>query len=647
MNGFIYIIYNKLFKDGQIKIGSTYNYIIRYFNYQTYYQYPCKYIAIYKILKSKYNCYQIDYIIQNRLNNYRYRIYGGGIEHYNINRPSLIIQILFNIFDIKFEKILNINEQKFKRPTQIELINFISKENLIKIKIPNFIIKQNNNFNKFKLKSYQSEIIFNIIKYFKLNNKGIISLPPGMGKTIISLYYSIKYHHKILILCTQKLICNEFFINLNKFFTNINFKIYIINSDNKIILPNINFKKYIIITTYRSSFNYHLNLYKHDIIIYDEAHHTAQQKNNIPIFQNNNTLNYYSKFKLFLTATPKIYKYNYNNEKEEYLSMDDSLIYGHIINKKISLIKAIDKKFLSPYKFYISNNYKNPFGLIEELIKLKRQKILLYFNYVWNSKKVYYKLQQKYQTFHLDGTTNPKQREYIIKFFEYSPNLTILCNVNVISEGVSINNIDTIVFMEKRKSEIMLFQNIGRGLRLHKNKKNCIIVLSHNLNHNKFIFNTFFTYDKIGFRKEIDKVINNNNVSFKTYFGISNLIVKLYELKQINKLLYEFNYLKKEIKNKFTNKIQYLKSNYMKTPNIYYKLYWNGWYDFLDINTSLFIQDKNNWIQYCKQLNINSVEQYHKICFYDKKLPEMFADFYKNFTNFNHELNIKKIKRRR
>eukprot|EP01084_Bolivina_argentea_P171472 297071_1 len=68
------------------------------------------------------------------------------------------------------------------------------------------------------------------------------------------------------------------------------------------------------------------------------------------------------------------------------------------------------------------------------------------------------------------------QRKQTFYKFEHSE-IGIICSSRVLNEGVDLPFVDTIMFVEPRRSTIDIVQCIGRGLRLHNNLKKCNILL--------------------------------------------------------------------------------------------------------------------------------------------------------------------------
>ena len=87
--------------------------------------------------------------------------------------------------------------------------------------------------------------------------------------------------------------------------------------------------------------------------------------------------------------------------------------------------------------------------------------------------------------------------------------------------------------------------------------------------------------------------------------------------------------------------------NYIENPEEYFKFkgVWSNPYDFLGVDTTKFIQDKNDWINFCKENNVKLLDDYKELCKIYEKLPLSPIDFYKNFSNIPKEIGINKNRR--
>jgi len=142
--------------------------------------------------------------------------------------------------------------------------------------------------------------------------------------------------------------------------------------------------------------------------------------------------------------------------------------------------------------------------MVKELIdKHNRKKIVLFFNRVENSKK----FASDNGFLHVDGSCNRKQKEFVLNKF-MSSEFSVICNVNIISEGVSIPCIDCLIFAEPRQSSIGVIQNIGRALRKHPSKDIALICLPPNMADAVSIINILYHEDP-KFRKGTGMFIGN------------------------------------------------------------------------------------------------------------------------------------------
>lgn len=265
----------------------------------------------------------------------------------------------------------------------------------------------------------------------------------------------------------------------------------------------------------------------------------------------------------------------------------------------------------------------------------------------------------------------------------------IISSVYIFSEGFDCPKLNGVVFAENMESEIRIVQSTLRPNRLDKmnpNKKAYIIIPY--IDTENFITNNE-SFDKC--RKIIAKIrnedeniiykinmlslnnynINNNNFIEKTKYNYiienSDELNKIMLRLRYSKALYsknteeqdEFNFIKQLNKElKLNNKEDYTKEfvkiyhekyiEYIKNPEEYFKLkgVWTNWYDFIGINTTKFIQDKNDWIKFCKENNVKSLIDYNNLCKLNETLlPANPGDFYKEFSNIIKELGINKNRR--
>lgn len=89
-------------------------------------------------------------------------------------------------------------------------------------------------------------------------------------------------------------------------------------------------------------------------------------------------------------------------------------------------------------------------------------------------------------------------------------------------------------------------------------------------------------------------------------------------------------------------------SNFIASPDNYFKKkgVWNNWYDFIGVDTTKFIQSKQDWINFCKSKNVKTLHDYYMCCELYDCLPKEPDEVYTHFTNIPTELGFIRNRRR-
>jgi len=262
----------------------------------------------------------------------------------------------------------------------------------------------------------------------------------------------------------------------------------------------------------------------------------------------------------------------------------------------------------------------------------------------------------------------------------------IISSVYIFGEGFDCPKLNGVVFCENMESDIRIVQSTLRPNRLDSNfpDKKAYVIIPY-IDTDNFITDNE-SFDKcrkiIAKIRNVDEtieqkinVVSLNNTDYKLsndqqekiqYHDIienQDELIKIILRLRCSKSLDskctedqdEFNYIKqlnKELniqsKEDYSDiAIENKHKMYIKNPEEYFnsKGVWTNWYDFMGINTKIFIQDKNDWIIFCKDKNIESLDDYYELCKKHSNLPNEPIDFYKNFSNINYELKINKERR--
>ena len=164
---------------------------------------------------------------------------------------------------------------------------------------------------------------------------------------------------------------------------------------------------------------------------------------------------------------------------------------GHISQCKVSIIQmdyASDEQkaafsFLSKraedrmklfgleQNFIIENKARKDF-IVKTISKTTQNSLVLFYR-IEHGESLYKDLRQldDKEVYYVDGGTDSQIRESYKKKMEKNNNVIIVASYGTFSTGISIKNIHNIFFTESFKSEVIIRQSIGRGLRKHYSKQ--------------------------------------------------------------------------------------------------------------------------------------------------------------------------------
>lgn len=85
--------------------------------------------------------------------------------------------------------------------------------------------------------------------------------------------------------------------------------------------------------------------------------------------------------------------------------------------------------------------------------------------------------------------------------------------------------------------------------------------------------------------------------------------------------------------------------HYIDNPDIYFPEMWINWYHFWGVDTSDFIDTKEEWIRFCREKKVVTVSDYLVLCAKYDCLPLNPELLYKGFTNICHALRVESRRR--
>jgi len=126
---------------------------------------------------------------------------------------------------------------------------------------------------------------------------------------------------------------------------------------------------------------------------------------------------------------------------------------------------------------FIINNPSRLDFICSVIGKIPKNSLVL-FHRIEHGKKIYEKLRNETdkRVFYVDGGTDKDIREEYKKKMEAGEEVVIVASFGTFSTGISIKKIHNIFFTESFKSEVIIRQSIGRGLRQHESKDAVLII---------------------------------------------------------------------------------------------------------------------------------------------------------------------------
>lgn len=367
-----------------------------------------------------------------------------------------------------------------------------------------------------KPRDYQIDACLKILKSKFIR----VEIPTGAGKTLIifMIYSYLRYKNLVkdflvivpntnLVTQTRKAFIDYSKNTIYSFLKNNIFEIFGGAKSYYNYLSNETGN--IVIGTFHSLRNKNDDFFKKfNVICVDEAHHT--NSNSIRKILNKCLKNdVYLRFGL--SGTLK------NNDSAESFTLDSYL--GPLLFK-IKADYLIKNNYIANVKVrcifldYLENEYKQKLKSLKEskvidgneLLKMERDILLSNdkrFNFIIDfcskitkntlilfnnvsclyGMKIHNELKNRYQNFRLyyiDGNTNVKDRDDILKKFDKinedgSVNV-LVASYGTFSTGIDIKKLFNIIFVESFKSDRIVRQSIGRGVRLSDNKNEVNII---------------------------------------------------------------------------------------------------------------------------------------------------------------------------
>jgi len=462
---------------------------------------------VFQILSTKYNSVHIERLLQTKFKKYNI-IFDAGKEFYKKDIIEQIEPILTKL-NIEYKRLTYYEIKKLTRFNRVIDNLKILFEKIKKTSLLTPLIQIS-----YSPRDYQQIIIDKAFTYFTNNDKGLLVLTCGIGKTLISLWIAKALQtNTILIGVPNKLLLKQWANASSSIFTDVPCLIVCDNLSIENIETFIKSnKKFIIITTYSSAHKVYkatCGEFAHSfhMKINDECHHLTSLSSKIYKEDSKEfiqMLNIPSIKQLSLTATPK------HIEQPNDLGADCGTIisnnnrdyFGDIIDSKC-LLWAITEKIICDYviqtiitkeaqleqplaSFNITEEndkrlFLSAYASLKSISAKHSHHILIYSNNKENSVKLmkyikmlindnYFNIPNLYYS-NYNGDMKPNEQAKIINSFENAQYGIIAC-VYCLGEGWDFPLLDAVVFAENMTSNIRIVQAALRASRKDRNDSN-------------------------------------------------------------------------------------------------------------------------------------------------------------------------------
>lgn len=424
---------------------------------------------------------------------------------------------------------------RFQPGLLIEIKNYINKEhpeekiiitnNLIKNVIPSHIWKTSSHYTKeiiplnLALYNYQKDVVERCIDI----GRGTVVLATAGGKTLITssiinhlrgTLYSDKKSFKCVFIVPSLSLVDQTIDKFNEYGVNFTFSKWTGNSklnlNTDVIVCNVG-----ILQSKNTDLSFLENI---DLLIVDEVHMLRAGNNFNKIIDIVKTPHRFGftgtlpesnidKWNIIGKIGPLLYeRKSYELRKDNFVSnVQITILQVFYKNKPPQSLNVLDK-YRSEIEYIIDCDYRNK--IISKISSNANNNILIMVDYIKHGEKLYNTLKNNTkgkEIYFIQGKVEIDVREQIRKKMEYKNNVVCIAISKIFSTGIDIKNLHNIIFAGGGKAKIKILQSIGRGLRLHKDKKILQIIdiqdqLHYSVEHgNKRI--KFYEQEKIPFQK--------------------------------------------------------------------------------------------------------------------------------------------------
>lgn len=368
-------------------------------------------------------------------------------------------------------------------------IKYIINQDVLKILQPQLPLGKTNYSLLYPFRDYQQEIINKCIE----SGRGTIVLATAGGKTLtmaglLEYYFNnVNKFFKCLIIVPDLGLVNQTYSDFKEY--NVSFTHSIWSGNNELnINTNVIVANMGILQSDKSDTEWTKHI---DLLIVDETHKLRRDNkinNLIKTIETNHKFGFtgtlpeepLDRWNIFGKIGPQLYERKaYELRKDNYVT--PAKVHILELNYKAKQTEIYNKDI--PVNFYLqegefikNNNYRNI--VISKIARNVDNNTLILIDYIEHGEILLETLSNyciNKKVFFICGDIEVDERRKIQKLMETEKDIVVIAISKIFSTGINIKNLHYIVFANGGKAKIRIIQSIGRGLRLHKDKKQLII----------------------------------------------------------------------------------------------------------------------------------------------------------------------------
>lgn len=335
------------------------------------------------------------------------------------------------------------------------------------------LVRVNRKPNNIFPRTDQQEIIDSVVDHFRANDRCMLVLTCGIGKTLISLWIAKALGAKSIVVGVPNILLLEQWANeIVKIFATYHIiKVYQGTTKKEIEQLLVSEQKIIIVSTYSSAHKIEKIKYSFDVKILDEAHHLAAKSIDHDKKTFVRALFIDAKKQISLTATLK------DLDCDGTISNSNVAYFGEIVARRC-LLWAIREQIVCDYVVQVVaetassvQHYTSAMATLKSIEDGNAHHLLVYTNSqesAANLAKTINRLATE-QVFCSDfnGSMRKNTQDKILTMFKQSTIGIIVC-VYCLGEGFDLPLIDGVVFAENMTSRIRIVQSALRACRKNR-----------------------------------------------------------------------------------------------------------------------------------------------------------------------------------